>query len=109
MSNTNYGNAKHPKKEIDAIHSAVLKLQSGSGVNNVGVFSPSNSSETTTLTHPIIGENSLISLYPLSLNSAAVIGAFAEDRSSRTKGNAVIRHPKFATGSNFQFMFVVIG
>lgn len=106
MSNTNYGTAINPDTRWDK---AVLKSLKNGRLNVVGIFNPDNTVTQTTLIHPTIGPNSYVALYPISLASASVATKFAEDKSQRGNGTAVILHPSFASGSAFQFMFIIMG
>lgn len=108
MANTLLGSMKDPTSGTDPTPTILKKIISGR-LNVTGVFNPDDGASSTLLYHPSIGVNSSVLLFPITATSAAVAGKFSEDQSARASGAATMRHPIFATGANFKFMFLVIG
>jgi hypothetical protein len=108
--NENFGDRTTIQKEksLDRISLEIYKLQKGRA-SVTGYFEPDDAVTETVLVHPNIGQNSMIQLYPLSAESAAVETKFWEKRSERTQGTCKIHHPSFSDGGLFPFMFEVIG
>jgi hypothetical protein len=108
--NENYGDriTTSKSKTSERIFEDLYDLQKGR-MSVSGYFEPDDNLSSTVIIHPNIGYNSIISLYPLAQESSAVAEKFAEIRTSRTQGTCTIKHPIFADGGIFPFMFIVIG
>lgn len=107
MSNEVYGSGKNPK-DPEASRLTLERAYRGS-INVSGLFFPDDGTTSTDLYHRNIGYNSFIALYPITALAAPEVVNIWEDRTLREAGKAVIVHPSYADGEDYQFMFIVIG
>lgn len=107
--NTNFGDRREPKKEVDSLANEVHRISRGK-INCSFEFQPENSGTTTVIFHPNIGVNSFIALYPLTSAAANDFAKTWEDRSVRSPGTCTINHPDYAgDSSDALYMGIVIG